>query len=454
MERRRDPWNTASREAYTYDEFMGFYGPEGHKAWNLARPRSRFWVGQSVVAITSLKGEEGQTVNKGDFGKVTGVPGPNSNIDPGAIAEVLINGVRFDAKPDMVEPAQGGKPQERGPPTDRVRTERRYDPNEPGHKKAYTKEEFLAEYGKKKGETLWATAGEGKVEKRCDPKEPGKKAKYSKKEFFDFYGEKEGLTLWKKAAPAEGRGDRRGERDEKRTDPNETNGKKYTKKEFMEHYGGEKGKKLWNGAAKVDKRADPNENNGKKYAKKDFVKLYGEKKGNALWKKAGETKSVKPDKIIKIEIERGEDGAIGWSREELKIVEVDEEGPAQKAGVKPLFKITSVSGKPATPENVAQLLKDAEPLAVEFVELRIDSTDPRRREFTHSMFLEYYGAEKGAVMWKKAGQRRRRRTKKDKDGEEECEEDEEETATPSKETKGKDEKDDAKGEEKEAEEAK
>eukprot|EP01059_Diplonema_ambulator_P022203 TRINITY_DN3721_c1_g1_i1.p2 TRINITY_DN3721_c1_g1~~TRINITY_DN3721_c1_g1_i1.p2 ORF type:complete len:448 (+),score=178.40 TRINITY_DN3721_c1_g1_i1:41-1345(+) len=423
QERRRDPWS-GSTAAYTYDEFIGFYGPdEGHRAWNQARPRSKYYVGQLVVAITSLKGEEGQTVNKGDIGKVTAVPGPGVNIDPGAVAEVLINRVRFDAKPDMIEPAQekqGGKPaaHQQKPP----RLERRYDPNDRGHKKAYTHQEFIDEYGKKKGETMWAKAGEGRVEKRPDPKEPGSNTKYTKKEFFDFYGEKEGQALWKKAG-----GERKAKDDEKRSDPTEKGGKKYTKKEFVEHYGATKGKRLWDEA--VEKRADPNESNGKKYSKKEFVKLYGEKKGNAMWKKAAE--SIKPDNVTKVTIERGDDGVIGWSREGLKIVDVEEGTPAEKAGVKRLYKITTVGGKKATDGNISSLIKDHKegPLVVEFIELRTDTTDPNKSDFSHSEFLEFYGKEKGAVMWKKAGQRARQRktkTKSDKDEDDGKEEEEEE----------------------------
>ena len=68
-----------------------------------SRPRSRYWVGQRVRALLRLEGENGQRVFKGSLGTVTSVPGPGSDIGPGAVAEVLINGVRFDAEPNMIE---------------------------------------------------------------------------------------------------------------------------------------------------------------------------------------------------------------------------------------------------------------------------------------------------------------------------------------------------------------
>ena len=116
----------------------------------------RYYMGQKVRALLRLVGEQpGQIVFQGDVGEVTALPGRNSNIDAGAVAEVRINGVRFDAQPDMIEPAQKS-----GSPSGAPRDERRRDPNDPKSQKTYTRAEFIAEYGEKKGQQVWKRSGE------------------------------------------------------------------------------------------------------------------------------------------------------------------------------------------------------------------------------------------------------------------------------------------------------
>ena len=64
-------------------------------------------VGMRVESLVQLEGEErGQVVPKGKIGVVTALPGPG--LDPKAVAEVLINGVRFDALGYMIRPC--GRP--------------------------------------------------------------------------------------------------------------------------------------------------------------------------------------------------------------------------------------------------------------------------------------------------------------------------------------------------------
>ena len=60
-------------------------------------------VGMRVESLVRLEGEKrGQVVPKGMTGVVTALPGPG--LDPKAVAEVLINGVRFDALGYMIRP--------------------------------------------------------------------------------------------------------------------------------------------------------------------------------------------------------------------------------------------------------------------------------------------------------------------------------------------------------------
>ena len=104
MERRRDPNDF---KMYTYDEFCLFYGQkQGEKLWKKASsPTHQYRVGMKVRALTKLAGDRDQVVNQGDIGTVTALPGPGSVVEHGAVAEVLIRGVRFDAQPAMIEPA-------------------------------------------------------------------------------------------------------------------------------------------------------------------------------------------------------------------------------------------------------------------------------------------------------------------------------------------------------------
>ena len=217
-ERRLDPVSRDGSQ-YTYNEFINYYGREkGLSLWEKAGRRSQheYSRGMKVRALTKLKGDNGQIVNAGDIGYVTELPGPYSNIDDGAVAEVLIEGVRFDAQPDMIEPAsrrpnnhtqQGSRPAPRGD-----REERRSDPSEPKSKKTYSKQEFVDCYGPKKANQLWRQSApqgreerkeERKEEYRSDPGEPKSKKKYTKQEFIALYGPAKGNSQWKKAKDSE-----------------------------------------------------------------------------------------------------------------------------------------------------------------------------------------------------------------------------------------------------------
>eukprot|EP00754_Rhynchopus_humris_P025658 Rhum_TRINITY_DN14956_c0_g4::Rhum_TRINITY_DN14956_c0_g4_i2::g.129542::m.129542 len=262
---------------------------------------ARYHVGMKVRALVKLEGEQrGQVVFQGDVGEVTALPGRNSNIDAGAVAEVLINGVRFDAQPGMIEPAQkagggGGAPAanyrgdrpaynndraarpaqnfgndyNRGAPRD----ERRRDPNDPAGT-MYTFKEFEQYYGRDAG-AIWTRAGRvggapraprADADRRRDPNEPKSRKTYTRAEFIQEYGEKKGAALWRQAGDAAPRAESGPER---RRDPNEPKSKKtYTKAEFLAEYGEKKGQKVWKDAAPKDapkkddapeKRRDPNE---------------------------------------------------------------------------------------------------------------------------------------------------------------------------------------------------
>ena len=102
MYRRTNPFAEDDGK-YTRQQFIDFYGPaKGAQAWEGVV----YKVGMRVRALVKLEGERGQFVFKGNKGEVLALPGRNSNIDAGAVAEVLINGVRFDAQPHMIEPVR------------------------------------------------------------------------------------------------------------------------------------------------------------------------------------------------------------------------------------------------------------------------------------------------------------------------------------------------------------
>ena len=236
---------------------------------------SRYYAGQKVRALVKLEGEQrGQVVFQGDVGEVTALPGRNSNIDAGAVAEVLINGVRFDAQPGMIEPAQkagggsggGNYRDDRAYNNDRAarpaqnfgndynrgapRDERRRDPNDPSGK-SYTFKEFEQYYGRDAG-SLWSRAGRPgpsggavrtEADRRRDPNEPKSRKTYTRAEFIQEYGDKMGAALWRQAGDAAPRGESGPDR---RRDPNEPKSRKtYTRAEFIAEYGEKGGLKIW-----------------------------------------------------------------------------------------------------------------------------------------------------------------------------------------------------------------
>eukprot|EP01060_Flectonema_neradi_P032540 TRINITY_DN519_c1_g1_i1.p1 TRINITY_DN519_c1_g1~~TRINITY_DN519_c1_g1_i1.p1 ORF type:complete len:486 (+),score=139.10 TRINITY_DN519_c1_g1_i1:50-1459(+) len=452
-ERRLDPLSRDGSQ-YTYNEFIGYYGRDkGQALWDRAgrRGQHEYSRGMKVRALTKLKGDTGQIVNAGDIGYVTELPGPYSNIDAGAVAEVLIEGVRFDAQPDMIEPASrrpnhyqndrsqpqrnsnrsGGGGGGGGGGSDRE--ERRSDPSEPNSKKTYTKQEFIDCYGHKKAEQLWKQAA-AKEERRADPNEPKSKKKYTQQEFIDLYGPAKGKNVWKKAAEGGDGGKRCDPTDfmnqkaylqsefidlygkkkglaiwkqagETRPDPNEGGKKTYTINQFCELYGSKKGQALWK-SAEPERRQDPSEKSKKLYTKAEFLDFYG-KKGLALWKKAGEAK----DKVKYITIEKEtEDESIGWGRMGLIVVEVSDDSPAAKAGLRGLCKIVSINGETVTEKNIPTLIKKKS-LKVGILTVRKDGDSM----FTFAEFVKFYGPEKGKAAWKKAAPSKPKTEKKNEE---------------------------------------
>ncbi|KAJ9453874.1 hypothetical protein DIPPA_05719 [Diplonema papillatum] len=423
-----------------------------------------YYVGMKVRALTKLTGEKDQVVMKGDIGEVTAVPGPRSAIaDPAAVAEVFISRVRFDAHADMIEPATreyrggegrvdrrgnegnwGNRYEQRSDPRGYQRNdrpaggkggkgggkggkggkfggereeERRRDPADPKSRKSYTRREFIEHYGKEKGMATWKAAG-GKVEKRADPSEKDSRKTYEKREFIELYGAKKGVQLWNQAGEST---------NEKRADPSEPSSrKKYTKQEFIELYGAKKGASVWDSA---ERRPDPKEANGKTYTKQEFVELYGKEEGARIWSKAGgaagkASKGGKAEKAapapvekkFKYTIEKAEDEKIGWSRDDAHIIEVEDDSPAHKAGVKVNSRIVSVNGEAATDKNLAALIKKAgNKLEIEVVALRQDMKDPSKGFFSYVEFCKFYKAD-GASAWSKAaGPRKEKSARKPKD---------------------------------------
>eukprot|EP01062_Namystynia_karyoxenos_P059912 TRINITY_DN5132_c1_g1_i5.p1 TRINITY_DN5132_c1_g1~~TRINITY_DN5132_c1_g1_i5.p1 ORF type:complete len:588 (+),score=138.13 TRINITY_DN5132_c1_g1_i5:99-1766(+) len=214
----------------------GWGGPVGRPAagsWEVEVRHYR--VGQIVEATGRLATDGGRVVERGMRGVVTSVPGGRVPLEPGAVAEVCINGVTFDAQPDMIRPLPErprGPPPPPGPSSQRVI--RRPDPSNPGDPTQYTREEFELYYGSN-GLKMWKKAGvalkrvlgplphlverqvaaerkeqkqpsakqqrvKGRPEVRKDPSQPGD-ACYTKDEFLEYYGEKLGEAMWKKAAP-------------------------------------------------------------------------------------------------------------------------------------------------------------------------------------------------------------------------------------------------------------
>jgi len=214
-------------------------------------------------------------------------------------------------------------------------------PNEKGAKKTYTKEQFNQFYGKELGAKMWKKAGakaakEGKKaapkkpagpEKRPDPTVPagtkGAGKTYTKEQFVAFYGKEQAAKMWQKGGKllAKKEGPKKAAKapagPEKRQDPTVKKGEKgfgktYTKEQFDKFYGAKDAKALWKKAGKaaakaapakkakdgkkakkeaVEKRADPTVQKGQKgfgktYTKDQFVDFYGAKAAAKLWKKS------------------------------------------------------------------------------------------------------------------------------------------------------------------------
>jgi len=310
---------------YTKEEFLGYYGPgEGQRLWQAAgraaaqrSSRVTYYVGQKVKATGRLAGDKGQVVNKGDMGEVTALAGPGVFLEDGAVAEVCINGVTFDAQEDMIVPARGGGGggYSSPPPREAAREPRRRSP---------------------------ARGGRGE-ERRADPSQSGGK-QYTHQEFIDYYGRSEGNRLWSKSV-------------EKRADPNESSGKKYTFDQFVEFYGKGRAEKLWKAASSAKgKEAAPK---GKSEREKGGKSERKERKEPKEKKERDTHEVVKETLTIKKE---SAEEKVGWIRRKdgLEITKVEEGTPADKAGVEVGMRITQLNGQVIkTDEECMAALKEA-----------------------------------------------------------------------------------------------
>eukprot|EP01062_Namystynia_karyoxenos_P032474 TRINITY_DN23966_c0_g1_i1.p1 TRINITY_DN23966_c0_g1~~TRINITY_DN23966_c0_g1_i1.p1 ORF type:complete len:400 (+),score=146.74 TRINITY_DN23966_c0_g1_i1:92-1201(+) len=307
-ERRADPTDPRSHRSYTRAEFIQFYGPvRGARIWDRAaggggggRGYRGYQKGMKVRATGRLTGDRGQVVNAGDVGIVTGVPGqPGVRLERGAVCEVKINGVTFDAFPDMIELL--GAPRQFSPRRAPARAPRQ----QASPRRA-------------------AGGGGGRGERRPDPTvkrgQPGAGKTYTYAQFLDFYGPTFGPKVWKKAAGG-------GAPAERRPDPtvlkkDKGYGKTYTKAQFEQFYGRD-ANKLWAAAGKA-----------------------AAKKG-----KAAPAKKDKPKKKrewifteVPVSIKREGDAPIGWTRKDQRIIAVDEGSPAAAAGVLKGMKLKTIAG--------------------------------------------------------------------------------------------------------------
>ena len=201
------------------------------------------------------------------------------------------------------------------PPQPAAEKRKRRDPNEPDSTKTYTKGEFFAEYGEKKGLKVWQKAGQlaereqqaapkPATEKRRDPNDQdGLPCTCTRDEFIARYGRGKGLSDWNKAGQLAAQNNVPDvlhavpkPAPEKRRDPNEHSTKTYTKAKFLDFYGEKKGLDTWN-TASPEKRRDPNDpNSTKTYRKAEFIDYYGDEKGLRVWHKAGHLVGQAPPK--------------------------------------------------------------------------------------------------------------------------------------------------------------
>ena len=108
------------------------------------------------------------------------------------------------------------------------------------------------------------------------------------------------------------------------------------------------------------------------------------------------------DGVTVVTLERAEGGPIGWVRDGVVILEVEEDSAAAKAGVKKSVKILSVNDKEVTSLNLWDTLEEAGNSAkLSFIEVRMDESHHEGKMFTHAEFLSMYAAE-GEQKWKDA----------------------------------------------------
>eukprot|EP01065_Artemidia_motanka_P045109 TRINITY_DN6551_c0_g4_i1.p1 TRINITY_DN6551_c0_g4~~TRINITY_DN6551_c0_g4_i1.p1 ORF type:complete len:1060 (+),score=310.50 TRINITY_DN6551_c0_g4_i1:193-3372(+) len=334
---------------------------------------SGFYVGQKVRAKGRLKGDQGQVVERDAVGEVTAIPGPGRRLIAGAVAEVRISGVTFDASDQMIE-ALGGT---RGAGSPRGRRhggeERRADPTvPPGHAdfgKTYTQRQFGEFYGDAAAD-LWRTAGAADAERRPDPTvepgQPGYGKKYSREQFESYYGGAAG-KMWRSAAAGP-------QQEERRADPTVLDGEKgsgktYTKRQFVSFYGAEAGARLWKVAG------------GEEAATRSMTRRLRRQGQREAEQKQGQSMRDLPKYVnVTVKIKREEGQAVGWSRDTSSCVIVDVEAgsPAAAAGVVAGVKIVSVSGEAVkTGDDIAAAIAKA---GAEF-EVVLRKATPRQGTF-------------------------------------------------------------------------
>eukprot|EP00756_Hemistasia_phaeocysticola_P004414 Hpha_TRINITY_DN12794_c0_g2::TRINITY_DN12794_c0_g2_i1::g.114448::m.114448 len=432
-DRRRDPTVPGSTKTYSAQEFNKFYGPDrGPQMWKRAgqsggappplRPvrgapasrgaapkqqgKGKLQLGTKVKATGRLLGDQGQVVKKGAVGKVTALPGPKVRLERGAIAEVRIGGVTFDATRDMIELVQDAgrqqapvkprlapapPPRSRGPrsaPAQRQpAVDRRHDPtvkpNEKGANKTYTREQFNQFYGKELAAKMWKKAGSKAVkvapkkaqqqgpEKRPDPTVPkgskGAGKTYTRDQFNQFYGKDQGAKVWQKAGKLAGK----------------------------------QQKKAPAAPAGPEKRQDPTVQKGEKgfgktYTKEQFTKFYGAKDAKALWTKAGKLSAKtgkQPAKQLKAKkdtAERRQDPTVAKGQKGFGKTYTKEQF-VQFYGDKAAAKLW----KKATPEKKPTVDKRPDPT------MKQDQKGSKKT-YTKEEFVAFYGKDAANKLWKEA----------------------------------------------------
>eukprot|EP01062_Namystynia_karyoxenos_P051707 TRINITY_DN4074_c0_g1_i1.p1 TRINITY_DN4074_c0_g1~~TRINITY_DN4074_c0_g1_i1.p1 ORF type:complete len:1258 (+),score=313.99 TRINITY_DN4074_c0_g1_i1:89-3775(+) len=368
--------------------------------------QAHYVVGQRIRARGRLTGDRGQIIERGAPGRVTAVPGPGVRLLSGAVAEVEIQGVTFDALPQMIEPGDGPPPLKRaGGSPGRGRRDggqRRRDPtmlpDEPGAAQAYSLAEFLEFYGEEKGHALWREAG--RMERgaprpasasrsprraspprasppRASPPRSSPRSPAADVPERRSRGNRGGRARRKKAAAASPRGG--GGDEERRPDPTCEAGtraarKTYTRAQFQEFYG-QSWKKVW----KIAGRQTQGEEGGGRRRRG--------KRGGGRGAGGGEDGSGEEECRPDVTCQPGTRAA----RKTYTRAQFDElYGP--EIGKKMWKK-----GKSAAGGGEAEVERRRDPTVA-------PGEKGHTRAFSHEAFLHFYGAKDGERLWRLAGQ--------------------------------------------------